>query len=151
MNLLQTNKRSAIVVYLVTFLCLSSALQIKAQGDSRYESKFKSTLNSVMNYRYGDISVFEVEGTLFTQIQNLLNEPPSDSLAKIAENSLREDSKGAIIDAIDAAMENELTSIDEINTDLLKNFSPSEINSKNVQAYVQYKVAYFRLLTVTLR
>ena len=134
--------RTPLALCALLSFCILGSLPMHAQGDGAYDAKFKSALNSVMNYRYGDISVFNIEGELFLQIQNLLNPPPNDSLK--LEDRLREGNKGAIVDAVEAAITEELTSVDEINGFLGKDFSPSEVNSKEVQAYVQYKVELYR-------
>lgn len=123
--------RAVALAVVVTLYALPSI----GQTDGAYVGKFKNVLRSLSNYRYGDISVFRIEGQLFADIQRYLNPPPVDKTGSIdalskKDQNLVEEIKRAvrrsqIYDKIIEALEN-------------AGYAPNDLADRDVQNVIQY-------------
>ncbi|MEN9795842.1 MAG: hypothetical protein RLZZ150_819, partial [Bacteroidota bacterium] len=104
--------------------------------DQSYEGKYKNSLKSLSNYRYGDISVFRVEGQLFTDVSNLLNPPlPPDTTGAVKR---LEESNFTLFDEIRKAVRRASTS-DKVSEILVEKqgFNQDEVADRDVQTVIE--------------
>lgn len=106
-----------------------------AQTDGAYVGKFKSVLRSLSNYRYGDISVFRVDGQLFADIQRYLNPPPVDKTGAIDKLGKKDQN---LVDEIKRAVKR--SQIYDKIAEQLENagYAPNDIADQDVQNVIQY-------------
>ncbi len=116
----------------VVALC---SLPLAGQTDGAYVGKFKSVLRSLSNYRYGDISVFRVEGQLFADLQRYLNPPPVDKTGSIEKLQQRD---ANLLDEIKKAVRR--SQLYERIAESLENagYAPNDVADRDVQNVIQY-------------
>ncbi|MBM4179354.1 MAG: hypothetical protein FJ211_08495 [Ignavibacteria bacterium] len=124
-------KASILALGIIT---LASVQVMNAQNDGAYVGKFKSVLRSLSNYRYGDVSVFRVEGQLFTDLQRYLNPPPVDKTGSRDRISSKVGLDDAIKKAVRKTQDRE--KIDAFLED--EAFSPDDIASRDAQDVIQF-------------
>lgn len=108
-----------------------------AQNDGAYVGKFKNVLRSLANYRYGDVSVFRVEGQLFADIQRYLNPPPVDKTGSI--DKLTKKDQNLVYEITRAVRRSQL--YDNI-VEALENagYAPNDIADRDCQNVIQYYI-----------
>lgn len=126
-------RRASILALGIMTAC---SLQVmNAQNDGAYVGKFKSVLRSLSNYRYGDVSVFRIEGQLFTDLQRYLNPPPVDKSGSI--DRLKE-KNADFVDEIRRAVRKSQDR-DKIEESLDKaGYSPDDVTSQDAQNVIQF-------------
>lgn len=122
----------AVITAVVVAMC---ALPTIGQTDGAYVGKFKNVLRSLSNYRYGDISVFRVEGQLFADLQRYLNPPPVDKTGSI-DKLMKKDQN--LVDEIKRAVRR--TQIYDKIIEALENagYAPNDLADRDVQNVIQY-------------
>lgn len=121
---------------LILTLVASVGIVASNAQDQSYEGKYKNSLKSLSNYRYGDISVFRVEGQLFTDISNLLNPPlPPDTTGAVKR---LEESNFTLFDEIRKAVRRS-SSADKVVELLVEKqgFSSEEVADRDVQTVIE--------------
>jgi hypothetical protein len=121
---------------LILTLVASVGVAASNAQDQSYEGKYKNSLKSLSNYRYGDISVFRVEGQLFTDVSNLLNPPlPPDTTGAVKR---LEESNFTLFDEIRKAVRRASTS-DKVSEILVEKqgFNQDEVADRDVQTVIE--------------
>jgi hypothetical protein len=127
---------TAICRGLILTLVASVGIVASNAQDQSYEGKYKNSLKSLSNYRYGDISVFRVEGQLFTDVSNLLNPPlPPDTTGAVKR---LEESNFTLFDEIRKAVRRS-SSADKVVELLVEKqgFSSEEVADRDVQTVIE--------------
>lgn len=124
-------------VICTTVVVALGALPMVGQTDGAYVGKFKNVLRSLSNYRYGDISVFRVEGQLFADLQRYLNPPPVDKTGSI-DKLMKKDPN--LVDEIKRAVRR--TQIYDKIIEALENagYAPNDLADRDAQNVIQYYV-----------
>lgn len=124
----------AVSTAVVAALCVLPSV---GQTDGAYVGKFKNVLRSLSNYRYGDISVFRVEGQLFADLQRYLNPPPVDKTGSI-DKLMKKDPN--LVDEIKRAVRR--TQIYDKIIEALENagYAPNDLADRDAQNVIQYYV-----------
>lgn len=124
-------------VICTTVVVALGALPMVGQTDGAYVGKFKNVLRSLSNYRYGDISVFRVEGQLFADLQRYLNPPPVDKTGSI-DKLMKKDQN--LVDEIKRAVRR--TQIYDKIIEALENagYAPNDLADRDAQNVIQYYV-----------
>jgi hypothetical protein len=122
----------AVSTAVVAALCVLPSV---GQTDGAYVGKFKNVLRSLSNYRYGDISVFRVEGQLFADLQRYLNPPPVDKTGSI-DKLMKKDQN--LVDEIKRAVRR--SQIYDKIIEALENagYAPNDLADRDVQNVIQY-------------
>lgn len=122
-------------VICTTVVVALGALPMVGQTDGAYVGKFKNVLRSLSNYRYGDISVFRVEGQLFADLQRYLNPPPVDKTGSI-DKLMKKDQN--LVDEIKRAVRR--TQIYDKIIEALENagYAPNDLADRDAQNVIQY-------------
>ena len=119
-------------------LALIMALVVQplvGQTDGAYVGKFKSVLRSLSNYRYGDISVFRIDGQLFADVQRYLNPPPVDKTGSIDKLSKKDQN---LVDEIKRAVKRSQI-YDKIVEQLESaGYAPNDLADQDVQNVIQF-------------
>lgn len=108
---------------------------LNAQTDGAYVGKFKSVLRSLSNYRYGDISVFRLDGQLFGDVQRYLNPPPVDKTGALDKLGKKDQN---LVDEIKRAVKR--SQIYEKIQEQLEGagYAPNDLADQDVQNVIQF-------------
>ncbi|MEY2718735.1 MAG: hypothetical protein RLZZ273_101, partial [Bacteroidota bacterium] len=127
---------------LICILAMALFTSTKAQrSDAAYVGKFKSVMQSLSNYRYGDISVFRLEGNLFNTVRDHLNPPPIDKTGAIER--LRS-TNSAFLEEIRKAVrkKQDRDAIDALLEEVAEGIEVSDPDVQNAIAYYLDEKAY---------